>query len=1250
MIIKNKKKRHKAVKISILFLITVISVSYTQENTQPPQSTDEIPVIKALSESGISGSVISDTTPELDESTHININEFEIAALLTEKNPFSADIAPGQKVMVKFDLNRKSKIGLFLAMKRETAHAVLLDGKGIRIAEGKQIFTELEKGTFYIMLSVPPFLNGTDIKLYLFGQDNRPVFPPDELVRRIIRGGQGKKPVSFSSENLPFRRVQQCLEVLERDDDREYPFTIERAGAGEKMYTLAPGGVIYEPFQALKLCEDGTFILELSAAVPDPGFSAVRNMISLDPAPSEFKYRIEDRRIIFNFGIEREKRYRITINPVPVYDSECRVLINRNPCVLFAYKSKTPPAAQWERGFAVVERYGPQYLAIDAQGVSQLDFRVYKIDPLHKVFDHLQQPSVFVAENRDSSNISSEQKQNETALLYANEIDAYIKTLGDPHYSKILNVNQKNIDLKPVFNAVSGKESPGAYLVGINHHRDPARWSYARVDVTDLCLSTVETKTKALFAVTNFSNRKSVSDATVKIEGIVNNKMSVLAEGKTGADGILTLEHTAQLNQKFRNARLKRIVVSKGDDLLIVDAKKSNIVQVFAADHWYKGSRDWFRWLSFERYSFELDRKLRGFIRTERPVYRAQDSVYIKGYVRETFQGKISLPSEEGNYIIRVETPSQKYVDYPVSLSENGSFDLGIVSHDSSAGQYKISLLSANEKQNVHEIARTDYIVEDYASAPFEIKFSGAQKFINDHPAAILFTASYYDGTKAGNQDLLYRIMPHSHSYWPRGYRSYLLSSDERYGSGIHYENDLQQSLIRTDKNGNAAIVIPQQTGIGNPVRYVVEISRNDTNNKQIILAQHTVTALPPFVLGLRAQRHITSGSTISARAAAIKVGNDSLLAGQKVNVKLSRVVWNSSLVDSDFSKGSPQYINSESVEVVGEKNIITEEKPVTVDFNNQHPGIYILELTSLDHLNRSQSVSMELFLASNKQQPLIKPDPAIFEAVTDRNSYEPGQQARILLKSAYQRALVLAVVEKPNGEPAYRWVDIRDGRATFTLDITAQMAPQIPVSFLLMRPRVSNARLTPDGTLADEGKPHTVFNTTWVTVNPVANMLDVKLTHKPAVNADGTLNVTISLKDSQGRAQPGEAALWLVDEAVLSLYKEKNLDPLETFLEPVSSHITVKDSRNLSSGGYLGQDNRAANNFEGKEAAQHGKITAAKTVPYWNPFINIDKNGSTVIKIPMPPEAGNYSLRAIAASGSDRFGTARARISVPQK
>jgi hypothetical protein len=130
----------------------------------------------------------------------IIIGQYPIPTL-AENKPLNMYLYPGQKRFARFNMERKSKIGIGLSAQSADAEATLFDNRGNNLGKGKQIFTELNKGIYYIQLSPLSTHTGSEITLRLFGQSPPPSNPPEELIRWIINGGVGERPGAGSPPN-----------------------------------------------------------------------------------------------------------------------------------------------------------------------------------------------------------------------------------------------------------------------------------------------------------------------------------------------------------------------------------------------------------------------------------------------------------------------------------------------------------------------------------------------------------------------------------------------------------------------------------------------------------------------------------------------------------------------------------------------------------------------------------------------------------------------------------------------------------------------------------------------------------------------------------------------------------------------------------------------------------------------------------------------------------------------------------------
>jgi hypothetical protein len=135
---------------------------------------------------------------------------------LSEKQPFTVYLAAGESRFLAFTVAKKDRFGIGLRMARETVQSRLYNAQGAIVDQGKQQFVELTKGSYYLWMRVPAGGEGTDVTAFLFGQEPPPNEPPARLVRWIVSGAQGERPVvrttggESEADNVPaWQRMQE---------------------------------------------------------------------------------------------------------------------------------------------------------------------------------------------------------------------------------------------------------------------------------------------------------------------------------------------------------------------------------------------------------------------------------------------------------------------------------------------------------------------------------------------------------------------------------------------------------------------------------------------------------------------------------------------------------------------------------------------------------------------------------------------------------------------------------------------------------------------------------------------------------------------------------------------------------------------------------------------------------------------------------------------------------------------------------
>lgn len=1094
--------------------------------------------------------------------------------------------------------------------------------------------------------------------------------PSDYVIKASERSTNGSASYTFVFKR-PFSNgmrvrtvVRLAADATLSDAKRVYhadtrkEFSLEKAGSYDYQFTLDPSGSSYNRDQAIRIGQDGSLIFDFSATPSALTVSQVKSLLNFSPAPRRMDWSLSGNRLTVRLSVEQEHLYNVVVSPANIKDADGRKLQLDNSCSFFFFQPLDRHVARWGLGKGLVERFGPQHFPLLVSGFKSLDLRAYKIDPYHKAFWPFPNAGVRIDETISPPGPGEEPVSQDsiTSPLSTTEIAKHIQMLGAPPYSQVVDLEKdgvvrfQNIDLKAVFAKISGKDRPGTYLVGFRPLDGSTERSYARIQATDLSLSSVESKREVLFTVTSISTGRPVADAEVAIEGLSKKGFAPLAKGRTDGEGLFVLAQTDANYASFVGASIKRVSVRRDNDVLVLDGRSSEAPPQFSNNHWYGDRSTWLEWLASEPYDLSKDRVSAAFVFTERPIYRPNETIYFKAILRTLFQGAVGEASSEGKTSIHIQGPSGVGYDFPVRLSANDTYDDSLCEKDLPTGEYEVSVLRVHPKNGKTVLASTSFKVEAYRLPKFEVRLQAPDKTRNDRSVAIKLNASYYAGGKVSGQKVAWKVVSYPYSHSPKGLQGYILSTDGRYGAVTEERQEgVVESADMTDDNGRSVLnVNPQSATNGNPRRYVCEATVTDVDD-QTVSNRATFVALPPFVLGLKTDRHVTGSSIIKVDAAALGF-DGGFEVGQKVLVSLKKMSWISYLQETDFARGKPVYRTQESMELVSEKTVTTGKGPSSLEFADRDPGVYVVELSARDRLGRLQSVKADLFLAGDKPVTWKKSEQRLFETVPDKDRYQPGQVAKILLKSPYQRGKALAVVERPSGVPEYHWVEVANGQGEFALPIVPEMAPRIPVSFLLMRPRISDEKRISDGSTVDAGRPQSVANTTWLQVDQMENQLEVSLVHPVSARPGTSIPVTVELKDAKGQPRSGEVAMWLVDEAVLSLAKEKPLDPLAAFTAKVLSHLSIRDVRNMLIGDLRGFENPGGDGSESGMDGFFGKMTVRKnfkSVPYWNPAIQVGASGKATVNVPLSDDLTNFAVRAVAVSGMGRFGTAVSQIRV---
>ena len=1076
-------------------------------------------------------------------------------------------------------------------------------------------------------------------------------FTVKEIERTSIRDAV-QYQITFDNP-IPYSRVVTMTLQLSLDDRlkgalvrhtfaTQTTFRLAGIGCGSVVFPVATKGSVYSAEQPLQGGggEDPLF-LEFSHELGTVSMATVKRLVRFEPSVKNFRFAVSGKRLNLHFKPERDKIYRLTLQETSLTDKRGRNLSAFGETAVHFYYTHADPYLRWRQSRGILERYGAQKFPMEGRGEEQVDLRIYKLDPVDRNFWPFPDRPMAVNEEARPPGPGEEP-------AFATNMPKQIRLLGSPIVSRLLPLPMKNragnlrfgLDLKALLVKISGKSQPGTYLLGYRKIGSSSQRDYARIQVTDLSLSTVEEESAINFVVTSLSTGAPVVGAQVIVEGRYykdsEKVWKPIISGVTDSTGQYRYVHKKKIE-----AYLRRIVITHEGDVLALNPAKPP--PHFLDNHWYSSRRSWLVWLERDPRQIK-DKPVRmAHIFTERPVYRPEEPVHIKGYLRLRQKGDLKHEEHRRRSLV-MKGPGDKKWTYPIAFTEHGSFYHKFDEKELPTGRYRAVIVDDVDQQF---LASVNFKKESYRIPRFEVQLSGPDTVPTDRAFTLTMTADYYAGGRVVGQEVTWRVTQRPDRFsMPTEYPGFLFSTDRRFSARTPFRTTGITKKELTDENGSAMLELnPALEPDGRPRRYVVEATVRGAD-EQTVTAAKSVLAAPAFILGLKLERFLKDTLIINPEVLVLD-HEGKPLEGLEFHLRLMHRQWHSYLKESDFTTGKAEYVTDVVDVPLIQQTLMSTAEPMMLSFPIEAAGVYVVEITAQDRLGRRQSASADLYVAGDTAVAWETPKANVFETTPDKTAYDPGEVANLLLKSPFQQASALIIVEGPKANQ-YHWIEVENGQGIFPIPISGDMTPRVPVHALLLRGRLEGAEMD-DASAVDAAKPITMASTAWIQVNPRDNQLKVELDH-PVKNLPGaSMPMAIRLSDPDGNPLNGEVTLWLVDRAVLALGRERELDPVPSFIDKVKAHLRIRDTRNEVVGDLVVNEIPGGDGGFTSYYSFGSNPTVRKnfrSVPYYNPLVQV-VDGVASLTIDLPDNLTDFAVRAVATDGAARFGHTKSALSI---
>jgi len=797
--------------------------------------------------------------------------------------------------------------------------------------------------------------------------------------------------------------------------------------------------------------------------------------------------------------------------------------------------------------------------------------RLGPLQPMLQVFPQAKNPGVVESKARHTMQVRAAGLEKVELTAVGFDLDDVSKVLGQGHWARnyewpeslpspsfteTLDVTESRVEIADLELDLDRmrKQKPFVYLVARSNDLSEGDYEYRRgftqtVAITDLGVSGAFDADDGVVLVTRLSDGEPVQGAKVRL---IERDGDEAWSGTTDAAGTTHPEYGSSVGQGAF------VLVSTSDSAAFLELTGNDL----------RG-----RWVgNVIGQPFE-DRERVFFFNDRQPV-KPGETMHVAGILRREKSGpKGEVAGWASDFTAKYKVTSPRGLEVAegdVKVGPFGTFSVDVeVPADGDTGQYSFQFtvprLFTNDLQFWHSVA-----VETYRTPEFKVEVSRVEddtlRFGDELEAEV--RGAYYQGSALVGAEVSWTMDRSVTDFNPPGAHNdgFTFGWGNRYGwwnygSGFgnggsarvaHGEGELDKGGVLAvtrpvkafDPAEGSQITEPPKDEAKRPPRaatYTLNAVVTD-QNRQAIAASGSWVVHPGLVYaGLRAERTVLrEGEQGSVDVVAVGVDGNRQ-AERVVDVRVIRKETVRKAVQ-DNGRWTYEYETKEHEE--GHCEITTTQAPKPCTFDVTTAGAHEVRAIVRDDDGRETESQVTVYV-TGKDAIVWDDERKRVDIVADKRSYEPGETARLLLRSPFDEARGVFVVER-EGIADSQVFEVKGGAHTIDLKIEPSMVGGLSVSAFVVRGRV-DVQGAPEG--QDLGIPDAAAGELSLDVSTDSRKIDVEVRPASEAIAPGSkLDVAIVTTDQHGRPVPASVAVMVVDEGVLALMGHKTPDPLSYF------------------------------------------------------------------------------------------------------
>jgi hypothetical protein len=836
----------------------------------------------------------------------------------------------------------------------------------------------------------------------------------------------------------------------------------------------------------------------------------------------------------------------------------------------------------------------------------------------------------------------------------------------------------KNERNKPVRTAVDlgqgGKPlAPGAYLVRLSSSAWRNSTPTALVIVSEINLVMKTERAQTFVWATDLKTGAPIPGLTIEAYALEQREAAIttpIGQGVTGADGVATIPRTVKLpGDVYNYGAPATMAVVRGERFSAVFSDWQNGINVYNFG------------IAFP--VFNGDGPIRAHLYTERPLYRAGQSAFLRGIVRANDDFAYALPKDARMTVIVQDPTGNGTPPREIALDAFGAFN---VAHEIPAGAALgtyVALLMATDAQGAPlGSAQAIFTVAAYRPPEFEVTVTPAtSETVRGSTIEATANTRYLSGGPLANAQVRWNVLAAPSTFAPEGYGRYTFSDSDNpwrcFNCWWQRDEAPPQPIAsgegRSGADGALTFSVPVTSElrdargelISGPVTLSVEANATGSDD-QVLAGRASVIVHPAsFYAGVAIDGYVIDAKKpISAELVAVDWAGKSL-QGKALEVTVVRREWESKFITTEGGGG--RWESEAKDEPVANGIAVTNERgEARFGFTPPQAGTYKITITSTDDAGRAVRASRFVWATGDEYVAWFRENNDRINLIVDKTTFEQGETAEILIPTPFIDAqnashYMLVTVERGHIKK-HEVVRVDSSTITYRVPMLDDYAPNIYVSAVLISG-------------ANAQRPDYKIGMLTLKVNPRKQTLTATLTPSSAKVGPGeTVTYTLSVKDSAGRPVQGGFSLDLVDKGVLNLSPRPSGAIIDAFYGPAglgvgtATGLTVSANRisdeevqpQLLRGGGDGRvalestvasppvPELASDTAVRPKAAVPARPAGAPAVrenfadtAFWKGDVTTDANGQATIAVALPDNLTTWVMRAVGVDVETRVGEA---------